>query len=104
MAPCGSDCSACPAYQATAANDTAALTKLAGEWGQKSAEDMICYGCRAVDQKRFGYCSECALATCAKAADQPSCAHCDSYPCPSTAKLGDEGKAKLDAIRAGLIK
>lgn len=104
MAACGLDCGKCPAYLATMASDTAALTKLAGEWGQKSADDMLCHGCRAAGEKRFGYCSECALANCAKAGVVASCAHCDGYPCEKTSKLGAEGKARLDGIRAGLGK
>lgn len=102
VARCGFDCSECPAYRATMAKNAAALEEVARRWGIERAEDLVCHGCRAVGQKRFSYCQECAIATCADSPKSLTCAHCSSYPCARAEALGPEGMARLDAIRAKL--
>jgi len=56
---CGIDCSVCPAYIATQANDIEKLTSLAGEWFEGSTDYsiVVCDGCKG--DRLMQWCSEC---------------------------------------------
>jgi hypothetical protein len=68
---CGIDCSGCPAYLATQADDMEALARVAEEWSEQFGmeippESIICDSCKTgEDARRSGYCSICGVRTCA---------------------------------------
>ena len=112
IAYCGLDCSGCPAYRATQANDRAALERTAAQWreqfntSQITADSILCDGCLAHDGGRLsGYCTICEIRACALERGVANCAHCADYAC---AKLegfwahAPEARQALDAIHQKL--
>ena len=107
IAVCGLDCAVCPAYVATAADDKAALAKLAEDWGRQfgftaTAEQVRCHGCRATDGVQIGHCRECGMRLCAVGKGHATCANCASYGCDKLSaffKDVPEAKTRLDALR-----
>ena len=105
---CGLDCSACPAYLATQADDMDALARVAVEWGEQfgikiTPESILCDSCKTGEgARRSGYCSTCGVRACAVEREVITCAHCDDYGCETLqscpAYRGD-GKVRLDKIR-----
>jgi len=63
---CGIDCSVCPAYIATQAEDIGKLTYLAGEWfdGLTDYTSILCDGCSG-EGRIMKWCSECPTRACA---------------------------------------
>lgn len=111
IAFCGLDCSACPAYIATQADDQEGLRRTAESWSQGlgipiKPEDCICDGCQPQEGARVGgYLNECPMRACAMERTYPNCAHCPDYACENLAKFwgqSTESKAKLDSIRERL--
>lgn len=108
VAACGLNCSACPAFVATAAGDLAALAKLAEDWGRQfgfsaTAESVRCHGCHATDGLQIGHCAECAVRLCAVGKGHETCATCDQYGCSTMRSFVDqipEAKARLEGLRA----
>jgi hypothetical protein len=106
IAACGIDCAACPAYVATAADDRAALAKLAEDWGRQfgfsaSPEQLRCHGCSAADGVQIGHCAECEIRLCALAGKRATCADCPEFACDKlTPFLKDvpEARARLEAL------
>jgi len=109
IAPCGTNCAECEAYQATQANDTAAIERIAGEWGKTynieiKPEHVWCDGCMAAGNRKCSYCPVCHVRLCAIEKNVPTCAQCADYPCPSLQKHFEQEqdpqlKQNLDAIR-----
>ena len=105
---CGIDCSGCPAYKATQADDMEALAKVAEEWSEQFGmeippESIICDSCKTGDDaRRSGYCDICGVRICAVEKEVETCAHCDEYICEilqACPGFSAEGKAILDRIR-----
>ncbi len=105
---CGIDCSGCPAYRATQADDMEALAKVAKEWSKQFGmeippESIICDSCKTgEDARRSGYCAICGVRACAIEKGVATCAHCGEYICETLQAcpgFSSEGKANLDRIR-----
>ncbi len=112
IAYCGLDCTQCPGYIATQANDMAALEKVAAEWREAfkapdiTVKDVLCDGCTSTTGRLSGYCGQCEVRACAVGRAVENCAHCDDYGCAKLQafwSLGPQAKAGLDEIRQGLI-
>jgi hypothetical protein len=102
---CGLDCSVCPAYIATQANDIEKLTSLAGEWFEGSTDYsiVVCDGCKS--DKLMKWCGECPTRACAAERELENCAYCDDYGCEKLRKVFEmsaEAKINLERIRATL--
>lgn len=108
---CGIDCSACPAYKATQADDDVKRAKVAAFWSkmfgtQITAADINCDGCGKEGGRLFGHCRTCAVRLCAREKELASCGLCGDYSC---AKLDgllailpmEEPRKNLEAIRHG---
>jgi hypothetical protein len=103
---CGIDCSVCPAYIATRANDIEKLTSLAGEWfdGSTNYSIVLCDGCKSEDRV-MKWCGECPARACAIERELVNCAYCEDYGCEKLLKIFEmvaDGKTNLDRIRATL--
>lgn len=109
---CGIDCSACPTYRATQADDDAKRAKVADFWSkmfktQVNAADINCDGCRQNEGKLFGHCRSCAVRLCSREKGLDSCGHCSDYSCEKLNGLlsilpMEEPRKNLEAIREGL--
>lgn len=105
---CGLDCSACPAYRATQADDMEELARVAEEWSKQfgmeiTPESIVCDSCKkGEDTRRSGYCAICKVRSCAVEKGVATCAHCEEYVCEilqGCPGFHAEGKANLDKIR-----
>jgi len=104
---CGIACSKCPAYQATQANDQAALERVAAEWSKMfhasiTATDCICDGCLSTSGRWGGYCHQCRIRACGIERGLTSCAYCDDYGCETMTSFVanvPEAQATLEALR-----
>lgn len=111
IAYCGLTCTDCGAYQATMANDPAAIERVAAQWRVEHnnpsivPEGVWCEGCLA-DGRRCFHCAECDIRACGVAHSVANCAHCDEYEtCDKMARFGGlvpQAKTTLDAIRSSL--
>jgi len=79
---CGNDCSSCPRYLGTQANDTEMLQQLAELWFRVgfrdkilSANEMQCNGCTKDSSCRY------KINDCKHRGDKKNCGECDFYPC-----------------------
>jgi hypothetical protein len=103
---CGIDCSVCPAYIATQANDIEKLTSLAGEWFEGSTDYsiVVCDGCTS-EGRIMKWCTECPTRACAIERKMENCAYCDDYGCEKLLKvfeMSEDAKTNLERIRATL--
>jgi len=104
IAYCGLNCSECPAYIATQANDLAMQERVLAQWRVEfNAPDMdikavTCDGCTSVNGRLGGYCALCEVRACGVEHGVANCAHCSDYSC---AKL-DGFLANIPAARANL--
>jgi len=103
---CGIDCSSCPAYLATQANDIEKLSTLAGEWfdGATDYTIILCDGCKS-EEHIMKWCAECPTRACAIQRQLENCAYCADYGCEKLLKvfeMSDEPKKNLEHIRASL--
>ena len=110
---CGLDCSVCPAYIATQANDREGLKKTAETWSGQfgitiKPEDCICDGCQPEEGARMGgYCGECPIRACSIKKGYPNCAYCPDYACGDLKKFyggASVAKGALDSIRNQINK
>jgi hypothetical protein len=102
---CGIDCSVCPAFIATQAEDIDKLTTLAGEWfeGSKDYSIVVCDGCQS--DRLMKWCGECPTRSCAAEHKLENCAFCEDYGCQKLLKvfkMSPDAKTNLDRIRANL--
>ncbi len=88
IAPCGTDCSRCPAYRATRAGDARGLAFVAIRWRELyhlerfSIVDAICDGCLQRGGRRGGPCRVCEVHACAEARGISHCSECPEYGPP----------------------
>jgi hypothetical protein len=105
---CGLVCSKCEAYEATQANDLAAIAKVAQEWSKMfnskvDPEYVWCDGCLSASDRKCGNCAGCSIRACVLGRGLANCAGCDDYPCKNITEffeLFPSAKEKLDEIRA----
>ena len=109
IAYCGLICSACEAYLATRAGDSAALERLAAEAREQfgkpdiTADAVACDGCPQDGGRLSGYCYECAVRACARERALDHCAQCADCGCAKLAaifEMAPQAKEKLDSLRA----
>lgn len=109
IAYCGIDCSACPAYRATRADDDAKRTKVADFWSKMfgtkiEPSDINCDGCRQSEGRLFGHCKSCTVRLCAMEKGISSCGLCSDYSCETLDNLlavipREEPRKNLEAIK-----
>jgi hypothetical protein len=113
IAYCGLDCEKCPTFIATRRGDRALQEKTAREWSQHyaqftgrsdlQAEEMICEGCTAAEERIFLGCRVCPMRTCALGNEFATCAECGKFEsCESLNGFftqAAEAKARLEAMR-----
>lgn len=111
LAPCGIECTGCPAYQATLDNDLDWMAEILGEWTTDDSyvpEDLICDGCHGPRISRD--CRVCWVKDCVEGKGIQNCAQCDDYPCDRLVRewgtwnvlSPGDAKARLDKIRESL--
>ena len=106
IAYCGLDCSVCPAYIATRANDDAKRAECARQWSAQyksdiKAESINCSGCKA-EGIRFNFCNVCAVRTCGSKKGVENCAVCADYGCQNLQmmwNMSPDLKNALEALR-----
>ncbi len=111
---CGIDCSACPTYRATQADDDAKRAKVAAFWSRMfnteiTIADINCDGCGQDSGRLFGHCRTCSVRLCAREKGKDSCGLCSDYSCEKLDSLlailpMEEPRKNLEAIRQGLGK
>ncbi len=111
IAVCGLICTDCDAYQATQANDPAAIERVAAQWRQAynapsiTAASVYCDGCLP-EGRKCGHCAECQIRACGLAHGVANCAHCADYAtCEKIAgffQMVPPARVTLDAVRATL--
>jgi hypothetical protein len=107
LGACGLECSACPAYLATQANDTAKIEEIAHQWSTQygadiKAEHVWCDGCLTEGERKCGHCAECEIRTCVMGRGLATCAECGDYPCRTISgflEMVPHAKKMLDALR-----
>lgn len=113
IAFCGLDCSACPAYTATQANDNEGLKMTAQKWSEElglniTPDDCICDGCQPRKGARLGgYCNECPIRACNIEHGYENCSQCSDYMCDNLSKFVEktpEVKTRLDRMRKAVGK
>jgi hypothetical protein len=113
LAYCGLDCSECPTFIATRTGDTALREKTAREWSKLyspytgrndlRAEEMVCDGCKAAEDRLFLGCRVCGMRNCARKQNFATCAECGMFE--SCGQLNGfftqaaDAKARLQALR-----
>ena len=107
IAACGLDCAKCDSYNATQANDQAALAALAIKWTKEynatglTAANVQCDGCMLAGRK-IGHCSECQIRLCAIERGVQNCAVCPDYACEKLSAFLQQvppARENLEALR-----
>lgn len=83
---CGLLCSACEAFLATEADDSAEIEAIAERWSATygravSADAVWCTGCVGPDPRKCGHTEECEIRACALERGLESCADCYHFAC-----------------------
>jgi hypothetical protein len=113
IAYCGLDCTKCPTYIATKTGDRELQEKTAREWSEQfaaytgrndlRAEEMICDGCTAAEERVFLGCRVCGMRACARKQNFTTCAECGRFEsCESLNGFftqAPEAKARLEGLR-----
>jgi hypothetical protein len=110
IAYCGLDCSACPAFLATQADDPQKRAETAQSWSKQfhveiKPEEINCDGCHSSSGRLFTHPQVCEIRKCGLEKRIPHCAHCPEYACEKlTALFGmaPEAKEELDKIHREL--
>ncbi len=109
MGMCGLVCSACPAYQATQANDPAARERVAALWREMyhapnlTADAINCDGCLSTTGRLFaGHCLTCEIRASGLKRGLTTCAACPDYACETLTgffQMVPDARTRLDALR-----
>ena len=86
IAYCGINCSDCPAFLATRADDDDMRHKVVVLWSKQfqmklSDEDINCDGCKTDNGCLFGHCRTCRMRACCSEKKLDTCADCSDYEC-----------------------
>ena len=84
---CGLNCGACPVGLANERDDTAALERLAGEWGTEPSQ-LVCGGCRG--EMTIPFCARCGMRKCAISRGLDFCSQCPEFPCETLAAFRND--------------
>ena len=106
IAFCSLDCSVCPAFIATQADDYRKRTETARIWSEQyhadiKPEDINCDGCISRSGRLFNYPRVCEIRKCSIDKQILNCAHCPEYACEKLAAffaLAPQAKENLDRI------
>jgi hypothetical protein len=112
---CGLACDSCPIHLATLEKD---LTKqremrieiaeqLSKIYGTTPKPEIIsdCDGCKNINERLFGPCSDCKIRKCAIEKNIINCAYCDDFACEKLErhyKFDPSSREKLEEIRKNL--
>jgi hypothetical protein len=110
---CGLDCTKCPTYQASRTGDRALQEKTAREWSQLfsaytgrndlRADEMVCDGCKAAEDRVFLGCRVCNMRGCARSKQFDTCAECGEFETCAILNgfftQAPEAKSALQALR-----
>ena len=111
IAYCGLNCTDCPGYIATQAEDWDALEKLTerarNEYNRPNAilAESMCDGCTSASIRKCVYCAECVIRACAVEKGVVNCGACPDYGCEKISgflNMVPAARATLDAIHAEL--
>ncbi|MCG8565076.1 MAG: DUF3795 domain-containing protein [Desulfobacterales bacterium] len=86
IAFCGLDCSQCPSFLATRADDDKARNQVS-KWLARTYDihipprEINCDGCQDKNGRRLSYCAQCKVRACAVAKEFSTCAQCPDQPC-----------------------
>ena len=88
---CGLNCTKCPAFKATQANDDTLREECARTWSVQFKHDIKpdqinCNGCKATG-KKFFFCRICGVAKCASERGLDNCSPCPDRPCEKLTDL-----------------
>lgn len=102
---CGLVCSDCKAYQATQADDAAAIAKVAEAWSRHfnvtvAPESVWCDGCTTPSQRKCGHCRECEIRASGLARGLATCAECSDYRCEKLAAFLNEVPVAAETLEA----
>lgn len=104
IAPCGVDCSKCPAYIATKEADIFEINMIAKKWSNGikfKPEEIYCNGCKPKGN-HFIWCYNCGIRDCCKEKGYKNCAFCKDYVCNDLKRYFEKvslAKERLDKIR-----
>lgn len=91
-AVCGLFCGACTLSIATR-EDPARLNGLAAQF-QLSEEEVKCNGCRS--DKKWAYCVNCKMFSCANERGIDFCVECEDYPCSDLKQFQSEKPHRIE--------
>lgn len=106
IAFCGLDCSVCPTYLATKADDDEARKKTAAFYTEKFGFDMTpeeinCRGCHSESGVLISYCRTCEIRKCGREKGIGNCRACKAQPCDKLVKFhafSPDAKAAFQAL------
>jgi hypothetical protein len=107
QAPCGLECSECPAYIAKRTDDNALRARTAEHWSgpgfEVAAQDVNCDGCQQTEGELFKHCQMCGVRSCASDKGYGTCAECAEFTCEKLEQLfgfiGSGAREALEQIR-----
>ncbi len=108
IAHCGLECTTCPVYSATQADDRVALEGIAVQWRKAfnmpdlTVDSILCDGCLTTGGRLTSYCQSCKIRPCATERGVANCAACDDCACDNLRdffKNAPEAEQRLDALR-----
>jgi hypothetical protein len=110
IAFCGLDCSECPAFKATQADDDRKRTETAQIWSTQyhadiKPEDINCDGCHSRNGRLFSHPQVCEIRKCGIGKRVANCGHCPEYACEKLTPLlgvAPQAKDNLDGIHKKL--
>jgi hypothetical protein len=109
-AMCGLDCSSCPAFLATQADDDQKRAETAAIWAKQfnvaiKPEDVNCDGCLSRGGRLFTHPRVCEIRKCGMGKQAVNCGHCSEYACEKLTVLqgmAPDAKKELDGIHQEL--
>ncbi len=107
IAYCGLECTRCPAYLATQADDDEMRDKAAAYYNRKfgfniTRKDINCDGCKSTSGRKLAYCQKCNLKKCAEGKKIDNCSFCDDSPCDNLGnfhKFSPEAKESFETLK-----
>jgi hypothetical protein len=109
IAYCGLECTGCPAYLATLADDDHQRRKVAQQWSNEyksdiKPEDINCEGCLPGGSVYFTHCRVCEIRACGVDRGLQNCGYCDDFACEKLERfleLVPDARRRLTEIRSG---
>jgi hypothetical protein len=110
IAFCGLNCSECPAFLATQADDDQKRAETARDWSKQfhveiHPKDINCDGCHSNHGRLFVHPTVCEIRKCGIEKKIPNCAHCPGYACEKlngVFGMVAQAKKELDGIHEQL--